>query len=95
MLQINLNEDPGQPEGELFWFITDYESGCWDGCGAAVGFDGVDLLVYNLGHCSCYGPLEGGPDKLSVERYKETRHDALCEIEDKFHEFVDKQLGLV
>lgn len=95
MLQVNLNEDPGQPEEGLIWFITDYEYGNYDGSGSAVGFDGTDLLVYNLGHCSCYGPLESSPDKLSVERYKETRHDALCEVEDKFHEFVDKQLGLV
>lgn len=100
MLQVHLNDDPGQPDEELQWLISDYKSGSWEGSGSAVGFDGVDLLLYNLGHCSCYGPFDGGfngygPDKISVERYKETRHDALCEVEDKFHEFVDKQLGLV
>ena len=56
------------------WVVYDYEDGCYDGNGTAVGLNKDDGMLYvkNLGHCSCYGPMEGGMlsgDKYTVEQF--------------------------
>ena len=34
-----------------------------------VAFDGENLDIYRLSHCSCYGPLENAHDTISKEKY--------------------------
>lgn len=51
--------------------VTFYEPGSWDGSGEALllGDNGV-LYTWNMGHCSCYGPWDGGysnRDRFSPE----------------------------
>lgn len=42
----------------LDWLVYHYERGDYEGSGYAVSSkDGV-LREHNLGHCSCYGPVE-------------------------------------
>jgi hypothetical protein len=62
MLVFHLGPNtPGVPDGDFIWFISWYESTDWDGWGDGVGLhkDG-ELYFFNLGHCSCYGPLDSG-----------------------------------
>lgn len=41
------------------YFIYSYEVGCYDGSGVAVLKDNNGkFILLDLGHCSCYGPLE-------------------------------------
>ncbi len=75
-----------------------YETGCYCGSGEAVGFCKTDRLIYvkNLGHCSCYGPMDDG--MKSGESYdikyfldhKENIHhyDAREEIKTKVEELL-------
>jgi hypothetical protein len=62
------------------WIVHWYEEGCYDGSGEAVGLCKDDGLLYikNLGHCSCYGPMDGGMesgDKMTVEKFLEHKDD--------------------
>lgn len=44
------------PEAE--YLVYYYESGSYDGSGTALAKTDGKFYSYNLGHCSCYGPLE-------------------------------------
>ena len=69
-------------DADFEWLIHDYEIGCYDGSGQAValGKDGR-VWVKDLGHCSCYGPMdswETGCSIITVEellREKDDVHD--------------------
>ena len=64
------------------WLIYWYEEGYYDGSGEAVALrkDG-QLVIKNLGHCSCYGPMEDwetGATIVSVGEFlkpKDSVHD--------------------
>jgi hypothetical protein len=56
-------------QGEIV--VTEYEVYDWDGDGCALILCNGEVLYYNLGHCSCYGPFEGGPSqRYSIEEYR-------------------------
>ena len=69
-------------DGAYKWLVYWYEIGGYDGSGEAVALreDGM-LVVKNLGHCSCYGPMEDwatGSSVVSRDEYlrkKEDIHD--------------------
>jgi hypothetical protein len=48
---------------DLSLFVYHYTEGDWDGSGDAVGYNPAtkQVEVYDLSHCSCYGPLEDPP----------------------------------
>ena len=46
------------PDTSAEWVVYSYESGCYDGSGVAVWKVGDKFGMQNLGHCSCYGPME-------------------------------------
>lgn len=49
-----------------------YTSEAYEGYGELIALSNENMLyVYNLSHCSCYGPMEnGGPDEtLTVQEY--------------------------
>lgn len=74
MKQINLKDDPGSYglnyEG-VDLVVTKYESGYYDGSGEAIVLRGDNVEIYNLGHCSCNGPFEYGPETtISIEEFK-------------------------
>ena len=47
------------------WCVYNYQSGSWDGSGYLVACDNQDMLYEcSLGHCSCYGPGDGGVSPL-------------------------------
>jgi hypothetical protein len=37
------------------------------GSGTGAAYKDGKLYVWDFGHCSCYGPLEGGPDEYDVK----------------------------
>jgi hypothetical protein len=50
-------------DGESLDFVVYwYESGSYEGDGEAVGYSKEENVLYvkGLGHCSCYGPMDGG-----------------------------------
>lgn len=67
-----------QDDDRFEWVVHWYEDGGYDGSGDAVGLNKEDGLLYikNLGHCSCYGPLDGGMEsgsKCSVAKFLENK----------------------
>lgn len=64
------------------WFVYWYENGGYDGSGEAVALckeDGL-LHTWNLGHCSCYGPLDGwatGGEKVTIYEYTREKDDIM------------------
>lgn len=58
------------------WIVYWYESGSYDGSGemVALGNDGA-IYYSNLGHCSCYGPLDGGLGKTTIEEFFKDKDD--------------------
>jgi len=61
-----------EPEGAI-WTVAHYTEQEYDGKGESVSLmpDGT-LLIHDLGHCSCYGPLEESGDTVSVADYLES-----------------------
>lgn len=72
-------------QNDYYFLVTDYEEGYYDGNGEAIAF-GKDGKLYfsNLGHCSCYGPLDEFPNggSLSVEEFIEQGSSVLDETSD-------------
>lgn len=66
-----LGEDIGCPVGDNYvWLVYDYETGDYCGYGEAVALDkDGNIHIWNLGHCSCYGPFEESAEVVSKERY--------------------------
>lgn len=63
-------------------FFTYYMDGYYDGSGQAIGINNDGTChVYNLGHCSCYGPLEGTPDVTTLDELLNSEHVLSVEIE--------------
>lgn len=47
-------------------YIYHYEYAWYNGSGCAIGIQKDDdmICVYDLGHCSCYGPCDDGPNEI-------------------------------
>jgi len=73
--------------GQYDWVVYWYENYGYDGSGEAVGLlDGRRVLeIFDLGHCSCYGPLEdwqyGKWRVVSVREFMASREEVLCHWE--------------
>jgi hypothetical protein len=72
--EIYMNENSPLKNAE--WIVYWYESGSYDGDGIGVAKykDGYEIL--NLGHCSCYGPVEhinGVPDFKTTKELLDAR----------------------
>lgn len=65
------------PEAEYRGVAYFYEAGDYDGSGFIAGIrnDG-EILGFNMGHCSCYGPLDDGwnGDKRKPEKVDESKN---------------------
>jgi len=67
---------------ELEWIVVFYENYGYEGDGEAVGYFEGKLFITQLGHCSCYGPMDDGfdTDTRTVEEFKEAQ--------DSIHGFI-------
>lgn len=65
------NGSINEREKDLVFVVYSYEAGYYDGTGQAVSFDGEFLWLAYLGHCSCYGPCDGGlkDEKYTIEEF--------------------------
>jgi len=71
---------------ELDWLVVFYESySSYEGGGEAVGYADGKLHFQDLGHCSCYGPMEGG---FNVEHSVEDFRESL----DSVHGYIEKSV---
>lgn len=73
---------PGEDNQQFEWVVVDYHDDGYEGWGEAAALCKEDGLLYvkNLGHCSCYGPLDGGleaGDKYTVEKFLGDKDDIL------------------
>ena len=57
------------------WFVYDYKYECYEGNGIAVGRVNGELRSFDLGHCSCYGPLDS--NNYSVVTLEELESDEM------------------
>ena len=72
MKEIHLKDDLDVTvDEELDLVVTDYTAGSYDGSGDALGYSSKSNRVYhwNLSHCSCYGPFDGGPMEYLLEDF--------------------------
>jgi hypothetical protein len=81
--QIDLNENPGDLYAILA--VTDYSCGAYDGYGEAIALEDdsgqLVVRVYNLSHCSCFGPLENAAiESCTLTEYQEKRDNVLGSI---------------
>lgn len=92
-------KDVEAQEDQFEWFVYDYQNGGYDGSGEAValGKDGK-LHCKNLGHCSCYGPMDGWPystEVVAVEDFFKTKDNVLdYDCKDAIKAKVAELLGL-
>lgn len=59
------------------WIVYDYQDGGYDGSGVAVAYKEENGLLYikNLGHCSCYGPMDSWETECYVMTVAELLRD--------------------
>lgn len=89
---------PGEDDEQFEWLVHWYENYGYEGSGEAIGLCKQNGLLYlkNLGHCSCYGPMEAGlesGDEFTVEQFFEQNENVLSqdfrkEIKDKVQELL-------
>lgn len=83
-------------QNDYVWMVVEYECGSYEGDGTAtaLGKDGK-LYHFGLGHCSCYGPLDGCKVTAEeVETYLERFEDVTEQVaSDKVHTKVMELLG--
>lgn len=76
------------------WIVHDYEYSDYSGGGYAVCKCGDELLIYNLGHCSCYGPLDDPHEgKVLVRDWFSTDIHSMPELSRALVEKVNELLG--
>ncbi len=81
--QVGPDMPYGLSEDQKFaWVVIYYENGGYDGQGEAVALCKDDGLLYikNLGHCSCYGPMDDGLEAggtMTVEKFLEDKEDII------------------
>ena len=97
--ELNESYDTPSDAQEFEWVVYSYERGYYDGSGEAVGLCNDGLLYRTgLGHCSCYGPMDGAMKNgvgISIDDFlsdKENIHsyDACQEIKDKVRELLGR-----
>lgn len=90
-------QDVMNNQEKYVWFVYWYENYGYEGSGEAVALDKDGHLQYSdLGHCSCYGPMESFPSKtfMTVEEFfvvKENIHD--LDFKDEIKEKVKSLLA--
>jgi hypothetical protein len=60
------------PEAVFYW----YQYGCYEGCGALIAVINNKYYLKDLGHCSCYEPLDDFANDIS--EYKFNNLDEIC-----------------
>ncbi|MHA2062225.1 MAG: hypothetical protein ACW963_08065 [Candidatus Sifarchaeia archaeon] len=75
------------------WVVYCYESYMYEGDGELVAFDGENLHIYQLGHCSLYGPLERNCDTISKEKYLAS--DNVLDVDTEYRDVRRKVLKLL
>lgn len=85
MIRFSFNDEPydsGAINDMYDILVIDYESDGYNGYGCAVGIKGEYVDIYNLSHCSCYGPFDDGPNQISLKTYMES---ALVDVPDNVY----------
>ena len=79
--ELSVDELENVPKDDYVWLVYWYKYDCYEGSGEVVALHKDGHLEYgNLGHCSCYGPMDCFPltDSMSIEDFlkpKENIHD--------------------
>lgn len=83
---VHLHDNPNDyPSMDYDVLITDYEIGDYCGSGEAVGIKDNQIDVYNLSHCSCYGPFDGGGSPSASYTVAEYTTSAMVAVGDRIY----------
>lgn len=81
---------------DLIFFVYSYETAPYEGSGFGVGKIGDKYFYHEMGHCSCYGPLDRIEDsskmllsfedikKISEKSYGDYAKDVIQYITEKY-----------
>lgn len=69
------------------WIVYYYESGSYEGEGELVYKVGRSLFRTNLGHCSCYGPMDNGCgyEEIKIKDYRKNDNIHNTRFRDEVH----------
>lgn len=82
MLEFHFDEELSVPDNYEV-FVSDYHRGWYDGYGEAIGIKDGHAYIYNLSHCSCYGPTDDGPEEeIPLDRYM---NNAMISLSDNVY----------
>jgi hypothetical protein len=79
------------------WIVYFYKIGSYEGHGQLVALNkNKTIYIYDLGHCSCYGPLSnwGNGDTMTLDEFIEWKTSVLCNISHDIMTEIDKLLDL-
>lgn len=78
------------------WVVYEYTEDWYEGYGEAVALrkDGL-LCIFNLGHCSCYGPLDEWPNPGEVQTVQDYIRPIESAIDERSNPIVEKIRELV
>lgn len=82
MLEFHFDEEVSVPDNYEV-FVSDYHIDSYEGYGEAVGIKDGYAYIYNLSHCSCYGPIDDGPhEQIPLDTYI---NSALVSVSDNVY----------
>jgi hypothetical protein len=95
---VGVEEPWDLPSDGYVWLVYSYDVySQYEGGGEAIGLSEEDgmLYIYNLGHCSCYGPFDSVCVSMTVEEYlrpKDSVHDfdPKSDVDKKVRELLAK-----
>ncbi len=92
-------KDVNAQADQFEWVVYEYTNYGYEGSGEAVGLgkDGK-LHCKNLGHCSCYGPMDGWPhdvEVMTIEQFFKIKENVLdYDVKDAIKAKAAELLGL-
>ena len=100
MIVIHLNDSTygawNIDDPKLLLVVTNYEIGDYCGSGDALLYRDGMIEYYNLGHCSCYGPFENGPEfVIGLDNFRDQNEVASCYWDAKLGDAFLKELELL
>lgn len=85
MKEIHLQDTPYYCQvADADLVVSEYEIGDYCGSGEALVYRKGLVEYWNLSHCSCYGPFDGGPTRtITLDDFKQENSTVLAQWSDK------------
>ncbi|MCE5269526.1 MAG: hypothetical protein LLG00_16745 [Planctomycetaceae bacterium] len=93
MQEYQLGSDDPDISGDYDWVVHNYDAGDWSGSGTAAAYKDGQLFMWNLGHCSCYGPTDDGPQVVDAASIDWSSLHSLAELDNDVRVKVEELLS--